>query len=233
MWVAEGREPTYNELLKRFFTLLHLNNPELAGEKRRYTIVPPQVTREGTKKTSFANFVDICRRMHRQPEHVLMFLYAELGTQGSMDGAQRLVLRGRFNQKQIENVLRKYIGKFRCMAQWLDPLNPLRLSVAHTNIQSSTSPARSVNRPTRFSARKTVCTSSPASRVDLAGPSWQSRPVSRPRSVVVPGLRKRKRSRGEGGSVYYASLHTAKVRDRGENRQDGIWRAEFRPVCVQ
>lgn len=111
-WVAEGRDPSYNELLKRFFTLLHVNNPELAGEKRRFTIVPPQVTREGTKKTSFANFVDICRRLHRQPEHVLMFLYAELGTQGSMDGAQRLVLRGRFNQKQIENVLRKYIVEY-------------------------------------------------------------------------------------------------------------------------
>lgn len=99
--------------MKRFYTLLHVNNPELAGDKKRYTIVPPIVNREGTKKTSFANFVDICRRMHRQPEHVLMFLYAELGTQGSMDGAQRLVLRGRFNQKQIENVLRKYIGESR------------------------------------------------------------------------------------------------------------------------
>ncbi|CAK9785870.1 hypothetical protein CC85DRAFT_288862 [Cutaneotrichosporon oleaginosum] len=111
-WVAENRNATYPELLKRFYTLLHVNNPELAGEKRRYTIVPPQVTREGTKKTSFANFVDICRRLHRQPEHVLMFLYAELGTQGSMDAAQRLILRGRFNQKQIENVLRKYIVEY-------------------------------------------------------------------------------------------------------------------------
>lgn len=113
--MAENRNATYPELLSRFYTLLHVNNPELAGEKRRYTIVPPQVTREGTKKTSFANFVDICRRLHRQPEHVLMFLYAELGTQGSMDAAQRLILRGRFNQKQIENVLRKYIGECVCV----------------------------------------------------------------------------------------------------------------------
>ncbi|KAL7424865.1 translation initiation factor eIF-2 beta subunit [Cryptotrichosporon argae] len=111
-WVVENRDPTYPELLQRFFTLLHLNNPELAGEKRRFVIVPPQVAREGTKKTMFANFIDITRRLHRQPEHVLMFLYAELGTQGSMDGAQRLVLRGRYTQKQIENVLRKYITEY-------------------------------------------------------------------------------------------------------------------------
>ncbi|ORY35001.1 domain found in IF2B/IF5-domain-containing protein [Naematelia encephala] len=111
-WVIEGRDPTYPELLKRFFTLLHTHNPELAGEKRRYTIVPPQVAREGTKKTVFANLTDICRRMHRQPEHVIQFLYSELGTQGSIDGAQRLVMKGRYNQKQIENVLRKYIVEY-------------------------------------------------------------------------------------------------------------------------
>ncbi|WVQ96406.1 hypothetical protein IAU59_003511 [Kwoniella sp. CBS 9459] len=111
-WVVEGREATYPELLKRFFGLLHAHNPELAGEKRRYTIVPPQVAREGTKKTLFANITDICRRMHRQPEHVISFLYSELGTTGSVDGAQRLIMKGRYNQKQIENVLRKYIVEY-------------------------------------------------------------------------------------------------------------------------
>ena len=109
-WVVEGRDPTYAELLGRFFNLLHAHNPELAGEKKRYTMVPPQVAREGTKKTMFANLMDICRRMHRQPEHVLQFLYSELGTQGSIDGSQRLIMKGRYTQKQIENVLRKYIG---------------------------------------------------------------------------------------------------------------------------
>lgn len=58
----------------------------------------------------FANITDICRRMHRQPEHVIQFLYAELGNTGSVDGNQRLIMKGRFTQKQIENVLRKYIG---------------------------------------------------------------------------------------------------------------------------
>ncbi|GFZ50260.1 eIF-2-beta [Saitozyma sp. JCM 24511] len=111
-WVLEGRDPTYPELLSRFFYLLHQHNPELAGEKRRYTIVPPQVAREGTKKTVFANITDICRRLHRQPEHVIQFLYSELGTQGSIDGAQRLVMKGRYTQKQIENVLRKYITEY-------------------------------------------------------------------------------------------------------------------------
>lgn len=33
-----------------------------------------------------------------------------MGTTGSVDGAGRLVIKGRFQQKQVENVLRRYIG---------------------------------------------------------------------------------------------------------------------------
>lgn len=49
--------------------------------------------------------------LHRQPEHVIQFLFTELGTTGSVDGAQQLIIKGRWQQKQIENVLRRYIGK--------------------------------------------------------------------------------------------------------------------------
>jgi len=51
-------------------------------------------------------------RMHRQPEHVMTFLLAELGTSGSLDGQQRLVVKGRFAPKNFESILRKYISKF-------------------------------------------------------------------------------------------------------------------------
>lgn len=109
---------------------------------------PPQVLREGTKKTVFVNFMDLCKtydltylplhticsrpafisekinyhelteiivytsRMHRQPEHVMMFLLAEMGTSGSLDGQQRLVIKGRFAPKNFEAILRRYISKF-------------------------------------------------------------------------------------------------------------------------
>ncbi|CAG8590459.1 9747_t:CDS:2, partial [Scutellospora calospora] len=111
-WIKSDRDYTYQELLGRVFRILRQNNPELAGDKKRYTIVPPSVHREGNKKTIFANVSDICKRMHRQPEHVIQFLFAELGTSGSIDGSQRLVIRGRFVQKQIENVLRRYIVEY-------------------------------------------------------------------------------------------------------------------------
>lgn len=50
--------------------------------------------------------------MHRQPEHVMTFLLAEMGTSGSLDGQQRLVVKGRFAPKNFEGILRRYVSKF-------------------------------------------------------------------------------------------------------------------------
>lgn len=111
-WRNSERDYTYEELVNRVFSILRQNNPDLAGEKRKFTIVPPQVGREGSKKTAFANITDLCRRMRRPLEHVTAFILTELGTTGSSDGSQRLIIRGRYQQLQIENVLRKYIGEY-------------------------------------------------------------------------------------------------------------------------
>lgn len=100
------------QLLGRFFAVLRQQNPALSGDKKKYTMVPPQVVREGSKKTSFSNVIDICKRMRRQPDHVMQYLFAELGTVGSVDGSQRLIIKGRFQPKQIENVLRRYIVEY-------------------------------------------------------------------------------------------------------------------------
>lgn len=121
----------YPQLLERFFRILNDNHPDLmSGTAKSYKIPPPQCLREGNKKTIFANIADICKRMKRSDEHVTSYLFAELGTSGSVDGTRRLVIKGRFQQKvcpsssdyvqsiqadmgpkkQIENVLRRYIG---------------------------------------------------------------------------------------------------------------------------
>ncbi|TVY78514.1 putative eukaryotic translation initiation factor 2 subunit beta [Lachnellula suecica] len=103
----------YELLLSRFFTLLAQKNPDHASSgSRSYKIPPPQCLREGNKKTIFANIAEICKRMKRTDEHVTSYLFAELGTSGSVDGSRRLVIKGRFQQKQIENVLRRYIMEY-------------------------------------------------------------------------------------------------------------------------
>ncbi|KAF7795813.1 hypothetical protein EIP86_006980 [Pleurotus ostreatoroseus] len=111
-WLGSDRDYTYPELLHRFYAQLHASNPQLLQSAgKRFTIATPQVVREG-KKSIFANIAEICRRMHRQPEHVIQYMFAEMGTSGSVDGSGRLVIKGRFQGKQIEHVLRRYIMEY-------------------------------------------------------------------------------------------------------------------------
>ncbi|KAF5839109.1 domain found in IF2B/IF5-domain-containing protein [Dunaliella salina] len=82
------------------------------GKKKKKKSKPPAVAREGTKKTVFQNFMDLCKAMNRQQEHVSMYLLAELGTSGSLDGQQRLIVKGRFLPKSFETVLRRYVNEY-------------------------------------------------------------------------------------------------------------------------
>jgi len=112
-WMGSDRDYTYDELLKRIFKIIHEKNPDQDRQgARRFVMRPPQVVRSGTKKTAFVNFMDIAKTLHRQPKHLLAFLSAELGTVGTIDGSNQLILKGKFQQRNIETVLRKYIKEY-------------------------------------------------------------------------------------------------------------------------
>ncbi|XP_038068459.1 eukaryotic translation initiation factor 2 subunit 2-like [Patiria miniata] len=112
-WAGTERDYMYDELLTRVFDIMRAKNPDMCtGEKKRFVMKPPQVVRVGTKKTSFVNFTDVCKTLHRPTEHLLSFLLAEMGTSGSIDGNNQLIIKGRFTQKQVENVLRRYIKEY-------------------------------------------------------------------------------------------------------------------------
>jgi translation initiation factor 2 subunit 2 len=112
IWAHDAEQPIpYQLLVTRFFSLIQSHHPDLLSSgSKSYRIPPPQCLREGNRRTIFANIAEICKRMKRTEDHVMQFLFAELGTSGSVDGSRRLVIKGRFQQKQIENVLRRYIG---------------------------------------------------------------------------------------------------------------------------
>jgi len=111
--IESDRDYTYEELLKRVFDIMREKNPEMmAGEKKTFRMKPPRVQRVGAKKTAFSNFKDICKSLRRSPDHLLSYLFAELGTSGSIDGNDALIIKGKFQEKQIMNVLRGYIIEY-------------------------------------------------------------------------------------------------------------------------
>lgn len=60
-WLGSDRDYSYDELLQHVFNIIKQKNPDIVGEKKRLVMRPPQVLRVGTKKTSFANFLEICK----------------------------------------------------------------------------------------------------------------------------------------------------------------------------
>merc|ERR1712209_231721 len=104
-WTGSDRDYLYDELLQRVFGIMRDKNPDMvAGEKKKFVMRPPQVVRVGSKKTAFANFSEIAKMLHRQPKHLLAFLFAELGTSGAIDGSNQLIMKGRFQQAHRECV---------------------------------------------------------------------------------------------------------------------------------
>ncbi|CAK9046594.1 unnamed protein product [Durusdinium trenchii] len=112
----------YADLLMRLYKIIEEHNPTV-GTKERYILKPPQVVRVGSKKVAWVNFSEICAMMKRPPDHVQQFVLAEFGTEGAIAGTAtaraegqgadgQLVLKGRYQPKHCESLLRKYIKEY-------------------------------------------------------------------------------------------------------------------------
>lgn len=82
---------------------LNKNNPDLANDKAKIAIIPPKITKVGTKKTAIINFGSICTQLNRNPEHVMNFFLEDLGGASGSLGNQGFVIRSILNQKNVEN----------------------------------------------------------------------------------------------------------------------------------
>jgi len=124
--IPADREYKYEELLDRMYSLLIANNPELAGDRRKFLMRPPQVQREGSKRVVFSNFGDICKTMNRSIDHVNAFMLAEMGTTGSIDASNRMVIKGRFPPKAIEQIIRRYVAEYVTCSSCKSPATTLQ-----------------------------------------------------------------------------------------------------------
>lgn len=78
-------------------------------EIKKTTIKIPITHRLGSKKTGWTNFKECCNCLNRDTCHLQTFITNELSTECNIDGNGYLVVKGLYNQKNIELVLRKYI----------------------------------------------------------------------------------------------------------------------------
>lgn len=107
------RDYTYIELLDRIFMIIQKRNSNTNHEyKNKNRLPPPEILRIGTKKVMWSNFLETCKLLRRNQDHVMSFFMVELATQGSLDANKHLVIKGRYSQKQIESLLKKYIVEY-------------------------------------------------------------------------------------------------------------------------
>mmetsp|Transcript_7649 Transcript_7649/g.18621 ORF Transcript_7649/g.18621 Transcript_7649/m.18621 type:complete len:190 (-) Transcript_7649:2169-2738(-) len=101
----------YEELLDRFIKRLEENTVSNSSVSR-LSLEPPKLGRDGTKKTIFLNFEKICKKLGREKEHLFFYISTELGTTASIQDSGALVLKGKFQPKGFENILRNYIKEY-------------------------------------------------------------------------------------------------------------------------
>jgi translation initiation factor 2 subunit 2 len=106
------KEYTYDYLVQRAFKHLSNTNPELVYRPSKTLLQPPNVQREGTRKTVITNFSNLCKELNRDKEHVMSYFLTELCAIGSIDGTNRLIVRGKYSPSEIESIARKYIVEY-------------------------------------------------------------------------------------------------------------------------
>ena len=98
--------PSYEDLLKEAYT----NITEPTEFEDRFTVPTARVFIEG-KTTVLENFAEIAGILRRDQDHLMKHLLGELGTAGKVEGT-RAVFSGKFEQEQINTIIRGYVEDY-------------------------------------------------------------------------------------------------------------------------
>jgi len=100
-------QPIYNYqiLLERVYSSMTTEDRKKISKK----ITAPIISRIGPKKIVWSNFNECCISINREKDLVQQYVLCELGTEGSIDGNSYFIIKGNYNQKNIENLVRKYV----------------------------------------------------------------------------------------------------------------------------
>lgn len=107
----QEEEHDYVMLLDRLYRLLREEHPNLVSRKK--TVIPvPIIAGMGSKKSMWVNFASMLQTIHRPSEHVQAYMISELNSACSIDSNNRLLMRGKFNSKNIQSIMQKYITEY-------------------------------------------------------------------------------------------------------------------------
>ncbi|KAI5165545.1 translation initiation factor 2 subunit 2 [Nematocida sp. ERTm5] len=98
---------SYEMLLARIEKYLKPSDTEIESKIK----IPISIRRDGATKTSI-NITEICRVINREVAHLRQFIEVELSVNCSIDGEERLVIKGIFPEAQLQKIVRNYIKQY-------------------------------------------------------------------------------------------------------------------------
>lgn len=99
----------YTELLDQIADTCCLRKTQ---KRNSINIVPPEVQRQGGKRTLFKNFGTIAQSVGKTVEHFRRFISCEFATTADINEQNELLLYGIFNEGQFESLIRKYVREY-------------------------------------------------------------------------------------------------------------------------
>ena len=113
--VIDDEIPTYDEMLAKLYRQIMKCSPEMMDGAAKLKLKRPTLARIGTKRTAWTNFTECCEKLKRTTEHVKEFILAELGTTGSIDGDNYLIIKFVHKggtDKHFQTLLQKYMKEY-------------------------------------------------------------------------------------------------------------------------
>jgi translation initiation factor 2 subunit 2 len=111
LMTEEPHEHTYMELLDRVYSQMQTAGQQIDTKKKSH-LPTPQLAMVGSKRTAFLNFSKLTKVLNRNQEHLQKYIGEELSAETSIDGSQRLIIKGRYKPVQIQGILGKYINTY-------------------------------------------------------------------------------------------------------------------------
>ncbi len=97
----------YEKMLDRLYASL----PEKTRKRERFEMPVAESFMQGNK-TIVRNFSHILKAINRDGRHMCKFLAKETATSATADSAGRLVLVGKFNAQQVNDLVSSYVTQF-------------------------------------------------------------------------------------------------------------------------
>ncbi|ELP88825.1 eukaryotic translation initiation factor 2 subunit, putative [Entamoeba invadens IP1] len=100
---------TYDQMLDMIYKKCNVTQ---STSKQEIELPRILVVRDGSKRVIWQNFSDICKRLHRLPEDVKLFVLEELQTMGSIDSKGGFTIKGNLNPTHLETIVYQYVAQF-------------------------------------------------------------------------------------------------------------------------